>query len=156
MNKKAQFDLAKKQIYFMIIGFVMTLILIGTFMMMSKYKANLMEYPPELESSLINMGFVNNPGCFAYQDESSGRVFHNTIDIKKFTNERMNNFCYPLEKQEGYIQYNFKMVLENSAKEVVTNNYYNKNDLTLFLPVLVYDNKMIKEDQLILYVQTEI
>lgn len=154
-TRKAQFSPARKQIYFLVIGFVMTMILFGAFFMMNKFRNDLTKYPDELKGSLIYKRFVNNPTCLAYQETESKRVFTNTIDLSKF-NEAQIQSCYNLNEEHDYDEYNFKMVLYNTQKSLKTNNYYNRTHYTGYYDVLIYDQGNITKDKLILYVQKEI
>ena len=154
-SKKAQFSPARKQMYFMIIGFVMTVILFGAFFMMNKYKNDLTKYPDELESSLIYSMFVNNPHCFAYQDSTTNRTYPYSVDLSKFNEQRIHD-CYPLNREKGFERYNFKVIIEGRDIELKTNNFFNRVFFTKYYDVLIYDNGEKTKDRLILLVQKEI
>jgi len=159
MDKKGEdfsFSIARKQIFFLIIGFVMTIVIIGATMMMVSYKNRLTATPEDLEAELVILRFFNNPECFAYQDQDSGRVYVNTIDLEKFQEQGRIENCYSPEQEKGYQDYNFRLELSGSGVNITTNNYYNKNDFTLFKNVLVVDNGNFKEEVLAVYVQADI
>lgn len=156
LNKKGQFDVARKTIYWMIIGVVITIIVLAFAIILGGYRGKLTNVPGEIRAEYISLRFMNNADCFMWQDES-GIVHTGVIDVKKFTDEQMNSRCYLTESEKGYEDFNFGLILENSNKTVRTNNYFHKDDFTLFKEVLVRDeNGVVKKDRLIIYVQEKI
>ena len=156
LTKKGQFDVARKTIYWMMVGVMITIIVLTFAFILGGYKSKLTYVPGEIRAEYIALRFTNNEQCFAWQDVS-GIVHAGVIDISKFTDEQMNKSCYLTGLLQGHEEFNFGVVLESTKKMVRTNNYYQKNDFTLFKEVLIRDEKgIIKKDRLIIYVQEKI
>lgn len=152
LTKKGQFDVARKTIYWMIVGVMITLIVLAFAFIFGGYKSKLTYVPGEIRAEYIALRLAGNEECFAWKD-SFGVIHAGVIDISKFTDEQMNK-CYLTSDHE---EFNFGITLENMKKSVKTNNYYHKDDFTLFKEVLVRDEKgLIKKDRLIIYVQEKI
>lgn len=149
MLKKAQFDVARKTIYWMIAGVVITIVVVAFALVMANYKNKISSVPPELRAELIILRFVNNPDCFAY-----GGVL-GSIDVDKFNNGTLFD-CYHTEQEKGYHDFNFGLTLVNLNQSLRTNNFFNKVDFTLWKPVLVYHNNTVSTDTLRIYVQEKI
>jgi hypothetical protein len=152
MNHKGQFDVARKTIFWMIAGFLIAIIILAFTFTIADYRSKLTYVLPQMKAEFITLRFANIPQCFAYKDDLTGRVYSSTIDLEKFTKERLFS-CYHTEPKEGYQDFNFRLVLKNANKEIFTNNYFNKDDFTQFKRVLVKDGDSFKEDTLIVYVQ---
>ena len=155
MNSRGQFDVARKTIYWAIISVVITMIVMAYAFIVVGYKERLTAYPPELTAELISLRFTSLPECFAYQDALQ-RVHKNTLDLEKFSVERMND-CYSTEKEFGYRDMNFRLQLASDAtKSLQTNNYYNVDHFTLHRDILVYNDGKAAKDELLIYVQNGI
>ncbi len=155
MNRKAQFEPARKTIYWMMVGVVITIVVIAFAMIMASYKNKLTYVPEKLRAELISLRFVDAPECFAYQDSITGRVYPGTIDLSKFDNKTLFD-CYHTEKEKGYKDYNFRLFLVGENKTLRTNNYFYKDDFTLFKSVLVKKGEQLVNDELRIYVQEKI
>ncbi|MBI4983558.1 hypothetical protein HZC32_02840 [Candidatus Woesearchaeota archaeon] len=157
MNRKGEeaFDPARKTIYWMIAGVMIVLVVLAFSGTLVGYKNKLTYYPPKLKAELISSRFANIPECFAYQDKISGRVYPGVIDLNKFTNATLYD-CYHTGQEKGYEDYNFRLKLYNKSTEVLTNNYFNKDDFTLFRKVLVNNKGKSSEDMLYIFVQVNI
>ena len=156
MNKKGQFEAARKTIFWLIMGFIITMIIIAYAILLAGYRNKLTYTPPDMKAEFIALRFSNIPECFAYSDPVNGRVYPGVIDINKFTKEQMDK-CYFTEENEGYKDYNFGLSLKNQGKEVITNNYFNKDDFTIIKTVLVVtENGTWMDDTLYVYVQEKI
>lgn len=150
MNKKAQFEAARKTIYWMMAGVVITIVVIAFVMILVNYQGKLMSVPPTLKGELISSRFVNAPECFAYEDAVSGRIFPGVIDLNKF-NEEVLESCY---KSGDTKNFNFQLVLDD--KKLETDEWFNKVDFTLFKSVLVKEMDGMKPAVLKIYVQEKI
>lgn len=120
MNKKGQFDEARKVIYWMIAGVVISLIVFGFAFIVADYKAGLLNVPLELDANLLAVRFGNIPECFAYE-EPVGTVHTETIDLEKFTDEEFYG-CYHTDEDKGYQEINFELQLDD--KKIKTNEYF--------------------------------
>ena len=150
------FSPMRKTIYWMLAGVVITMVILGFAIMIGNYRNQLTHTPKEVVAEMIALRFANIPECFAYSDPVNGRVYPGVIDINKFTKEQMNK-CYFTEEKEGYKDYNFGLSLQNQGKEVITNNYFNKDDFTIIKAVLVVtENGTWVDDTLYVYVQEKI
>ena len=163
MGEDDIFDLTRKQIYWGIAAFMVVITaLILMFVLLPQYKASLVEVPPELRAELISLRFVNAPECFTYQDSTSGRIFAGTIDLQKFIQERMDK-CYRTESEKGFADFNFALELEGyvpiidgQKKLLMSNNFFNKVDFTLYKQILVRNGNKIEPTRLVILVQTRI
>ena len=121
------------------------------------HKNKITYVPPELHSETIALRFTNNPDCFAFKDNLTGRVYPGIIDINKFNKEALD-LCYQTLDEEGIKKFNFLLKLESTGNEIITDNYFShKNvDLTMFKQVLTNNNGEISKDTLIIQVQEKI
>lgn len=163
MSEDDIFDLTRKQIYWGIAGFMVTIAaLILVFAIFPQYQRSLVEVPPELQAELISLRFVNTPECFTYQDQATGRIFAGVIDLQKFTQAQLDK-CYRTEPEKGFKDFNFALELEGytpivdgQKKLLLTNNFFNKVDFTLYKQVLVRDGQALEPARMIIQVQTRI
>jgi hypothetical protein len=162
MDKRGDgFEIARKSIYWMIAGVVITVIVLLFAMILSSYQGNLVQIPQELRAEIISLRFMNTPECFTYQDPLTNRTFPGVIDINKFTKERLDQ-CYRTEKVQGFKDYNFGLRLEgypideDPEKLLETNNFFNKVDFTLTKNVLVRSGTGVTPTKMIIYVQRKI
>jgi hypothetical protein len=153
MNKKAQFDTARKTIYWMIAGLIISIVVIAFAMVIGTYKNKLTQIPSEVKAEFITLRFVNTPGCFAYN--ISQRVLPGTIDLDKFNEETLYN-CYRTGDAEGIKTFNFRLQLESTGQEIMTDKYFHMDDFTIFKEVLVKKQNGLSKDRLIIYVQERI
>jgi len=154
-NKKGQFNATIKSMFWPLMMFIIVMFAMAFIIFLSAYRGQLSHTPEELHAELIMQRFINLPECFAYQDASSGRVLLGVIDINKFTKEQLDQ-CYLTPEKEGIKNYNFKFALEGEKKEVLTNNFFNDVDFTVFKEVAVKKGDVVTKDKLIIYVQVQI
>ena len=157
MNRKGSFTLGKEVPFWIIFTFILpVLFLLGGFAA-STYKNTMVSVPAELSSELVSLRFTQSPDCFAYTDAEREVVMAGVIDLSTFNAERMVR-CYNSEMGGGSKTFNFRLKLVGMDREVITRNYYyhNKDKLTLFKDVIVYDGKTFSKDQLVIYVQERI
>lgn len=163
MSEEDIFDVTRKQIYWSIAVFmVLVAALFLMFVLLPQYKGSLVEVPEELRAELISLRFVNTPECFMYQDPVTGRIFAGVIDLQKFTQERMDK-CYRTEPEKGFKDFNFGLELEGytpivggQKKLLISNNFFNKVDFTLYKQVLVRNGNQFEPTRLVIQVQTRI
>jgi hypothetical protein len=157
------FDLTRKQMYWGIAAFMVVIAaLILVFAILPRYQQSLVEVPQELRAELISLRFVNTPECFTYQDQVTGRIFAGVIDLQKFTQERMDQ-CYRTEPEKGFKDFNFALELEGytptldgKKKLLMSNNFFNKVDFTLYKQVLVRNGQVLEPARMIIHVQARI
>ncbi|MBU0457714.1 MAG: hypothetical protein ABH824_03910 [Nanoarchaeota archaeon] len=153
MNKKAQFEAARKTIYWMIAGVVITIVVIAFAIIIASYRGKLTVVPLELRSELTFSRFVNSPECFAYQDPETGRVYPGVIDLQKYSSDRLNS-CYPIGT---YKDLNFGVNLTNTNNGFLrTSDYYYVNDLEFSKSVIVKDGNHFRNDILIVKLQEKV
>jgi hypothetical protein len=156
MNKKGQFEPARKTIYWAIAGFVIAIVALAFAMVLLSFKTKLVEVSPQLQAETISLRFANIPECFAYQDPITKRVYPGVIDPDKFTQQQMDESCYAPEKEKGYKDFNFKLHLVNLDKTIKTNNYYNADIFNLRKAVFVKEGDILREDIMVIAVQPDI
>ncbi len=151
MNKKAQFGIARKAIYWTMTAVIITAIIFAFALTVAKYKNNLTRVPIEIKAEFISLRFTNIPECFAYQNSETNLVFPGTIDLEKFTNEQFLN-CYNAGPS-NLRMLDFRLKLQDLDKEVKTAKYGNLVEDTIFKEVLVKKDEELVKDQLIIYIQ---
>lgn len=157
MTEEGIFDVGRKIIYWIMAGFVLSILLLSLILIFSNYKSRLTSVPAEIKGGFIALRFINSPACFAYGDENPNepnpiRTYLSTIDLRKFTPQQMSK-CYLTDKDKGYRNFNFKLTLRNFGNELKTNNYFNIPHFTLEFPVLVWSGSGFVLDQLLIEVQ---
>ena len=151
MNKKGQFEVARKMIYWPIAGIAITGIVLAYLFLVSGYAHKISMPSDNSQAESIALRFVNT--CFAFKDEDTQRVSAGTIDLSKFTPENLRR-CYPIST---YKDYNFQLQLKSNDKSILTEEYYHKADFTIYKKVMVKGfNQEIYGDTLIIYVQRKI
>ena len=163
MGEDDIFDVTRKQFYWGIAAFMVVIAtLVLVFVLLPSYQRSLVEVPPKLQAELISLRFVNTPECFTYQDPASGRIFAGVIDLQKFTQAQLDK-CYRTESEKGYENYNFALELEGytptldgKKKLLITNNFFNKVDFTLYKEVLVRNGDRLEPTRMVIQVQTRI
>ena len=148
--KQAQFDVARKTIYWMIAGIAISVMVVFFAFVVGGYKSRLAAVPAELKAEFISLRFANIPQCFAYED---GVVHPGIIDMHKFTDEQMLK-CYATEDKTGYRDFNFR--LELNGKSIVTNNYFHVDHFKIERKVLVKEGAALTPATLTMYVQESI
>ena len=137
-------------------GLVLAIFILAFVFLLGGYRSNLTKIPSEVHAQTIAQRFTDNGDCFAYVDEKTGNVFSGMIDLGKFTDEVLQT-CYQPDQSTGFAQYNFRLLLQSSEVELKTNNYFNKDDFTLYHEVIVIDAQQhISKDMLLIYVQEKI
>tara|TARA_Y100000310_G_scaffold344364_1_gene456773 strand:- start:13411 stop:13905 length:495 start_codon:yes stop_codon:yes gene_type:complete len=149
-NKKGDFETSLTSIFWLVMIFVITIVVIAFFLIISSYQQNVVSVPSELQAELISLRFTNIPECFAYHINNVTQA--GVIDLQKFNDEQMLK-CYQTENKKTY---NFRLRLKETKREVLSNNYRSKDDFTIFKNVLVRDGNQLKKDKLIIYVQEAI
>src|SRR3989344_3952766 len=150
MSDDDVFEVGRKTIYWMIASFVIGVLMIAFVIIIAGYQGKLTAVPGELKTGFITLRFVTSPDCFAYQD-ATGRVFPYTIDLSKFTEERMV-LCYLTDPEKGYETFNFRLMLGDGTS-VKTNNYYQIDHFSKKYDVLVWDGSAFTKDTLSVLVQ---
>jgi len=157
MNKKGEteggaYDLTRKSVFWTIAGVVLVISVLIYAYFLGDLDSRLTYVSPQVYAEAISQRFVNIPECFAYQDSETGRVYPGVVDISKFNNEHLQT-CYQTDSQEGYKDYNFRILLKNKNLQITTNNYFNADEFTLTKTVLVRENNQLVKDDLVIYVQ---
>lgn len=154
MNKKGQFEAARKTIYWLLIVVVITIVIFAFIMILGKYKAKLVYLSPKLKAKILTQRFINTVDCFAYQDTETKRVYPGIIDWDKFSFQQLRESCYPSDDHKK-IQFGFD--LKNTKESFIyTSGYYNHDTFVFEYPVLLRKEGKIKPDLLRVYVQIKI
>lgn len=154
MNKKGEsaFDVARKSIYWMIAGVVITMIALAVGGIMAGYLNSLTSVPPKLQAEALAYRFLHSADCLAYQDAETGRVYSNVIDVNKFTDEQLAS-CYTTASRK---EMNFGITVERAAKTIITNNYFKTDHFNVTRLVLVWDGMQFTKDTLEMGIQEKI
>ena len=155
LNKKGQgFDVARKTIYWILASILISVVVLAFAFGIAGYREKITRTPPELPAALIALRFTNIEECFAVIDSNTKAVITGTVDLQKFNEDTLLK-CYATEQEQGFRTFNFRLKLVNSDKEIITNNYFNRDNpkLTLMKEVLVKKDQGWLKDQLIVYVQ---
>lgn len=124
------FDVARKTIYWTLIIFVITMIIFAFWFTIGNFRSKAVYLPLTTKAELLSQRFINSPDCFAYVNAKTGQVYGGTVDISKFTLERIN-LCY---KEDVFKGINFQFTLETIGGQktiIKTEDWYTKPDLTL-------------------------
>lgn len=149
------FEVGRKSIYWMIAGFVIAMLMIAFVIIIVGYQERLTAVPAEMKAQFITLRFVTNPDCFAYQDAVTGRVFPYTIDLSKFTQERMEE-CYRPDIENGFNTLNFKVTIDDGGKSLRTNNYYHVDQSRAGYAVMIWDGKQFVRGSVSIDVQESV
>jgi hypothetical protein len=155
MNKKGQFEAARKTIFWLIMGFIITMIIIAYAILLAGYRNKLTYTPPDMKAEFIALRFSNIPECFAYQEPLTERVYAGSIDLTKFNKGQMDE-CYFTNKDEGHKDYNFGLTLVKKDLFVATNNYLDQDVFVLEKKVMVWDGTKFEADTLQIKVQVRL
>lgn len=123
----------------MIIGLFATILTIAV----SNYKTSTSIITDNLRTTIAEYRLLNSPECFAHEDKALKRIYPSTIDIGKFTQERLDScmgqlgygICFNLElkKMDGSSIKNIKTKNYKSPKNVETGdwivNVFDNNDV---------------------------
>jgi len=154
MNRKAQFDIARKTLYWGISGFILSILIVGLVILITTFKASAIEFNPKLEATVISQRFINNPGCFAYQDPLTERVHPRLMDIDRFTQDTLDN-CYQSNTTRDYqFQLTIRNLETNQEITIQTQEWFNVPSFTLVEPVTIKQGNA--DAQLIMKVQRRI
>ncbi len=134
------FELGRKEIYWILAGFVIAVLMLAFVIIVGGYQGRLMAVPSGIKAQFVTLRFFTNPDCFAYQDPITKRVFPYTIDLSKFTEKQMTG-CYQTDKEKGYRDFNFKVTIDYGGMSVQTNNYYQVSQFSQEYAVLIWDGK---------------
>ena len=145
--KKAQFDVARKTIFWMIAGIAISVMVVFFAFIVGGYKSKLAAVPAEVKAEFISLRFTNIAECFAYTDVV---VHPGIVDMDKFTPEQMLK-CYKTESERGYRDFNFR--LELNGKVVTTNNYFKVDHFKIERKVLVKEGENTIPGLLTIYVR---
>lgn len=153
MSDEEIFEVGRKTIFWMIASFVIAILVVVFALLIIGYQDRLTRVPGEMKAAFIALRFVNNPDCFAYEDPVTQRVFQNTVDLSKFTKERLND-CYQTDPKDGYKTFNFELMLYSSGVSVATNNYFKMPHFDLpWFAIMVWDGTSFTRDSLTINVQ---
>lgn len=81
----------RKMIFFAITAVILGLLAVGYIMSTSAYVFKITATPKGLQDELYISRLFNHPGCFAYQDPNTQRVYPYWIDLQKFTDDRFGS-----------------------------------------------------------------
>lgn len=104
-SKKAQGGeipiFGRKMIFFAITAVILGLLGVGYILTTSAYAFKTTNMPKNLQREQYINRMFNYPGCFAYQDPNTQRVYPYWVDLDKFTDEQLQNCLqFPLTKTE--------------------------------------------------------
>ncbi len=157
MAELGVFDVARKNIYWMIAGIIIAMVVLTLGLTLGGYTSKLTKVPAKVQAEIIALRFTHLPDCFALEINGvhNGVQRAGTIELAKFTTERMNA-CYFTEEEKGFKTFNFRLQLKNAGKEVASNNYFHHDAFTLQKEVLVWDGGEFIPDTLLIHVQEKI
>ncbi|MBD3314095.1 hypothetical protein GF345_06645 [Candidatus Woesearchaeota archaeon] len=111
-------------------------------------------YLADVEDTIIQTRFLNNPDCFAYQDTDTGRIYPGVIDIRKFKQDVMDA-CYsvPEDYTSGFFRLELKKLDTEKEYVPVDSQNYGKQMMRQGTEsenffVLIMDNGRLDSGQL--------
>lgn len=85
--KKGGYDLGRKALYYVVALMIIALLFIYISNAIYKYQNKGFENL----NNIKGIGVINKVNsCFYYQDKETGRIYANTVDLEKFTQETLN------------------------------------------------------------------
>lgn len=154
MNKKAQFDIARKTLYWGISAVILAVLMVGLVILITNFKSSALEVNPILEATVLSHRFINSPGCFAYQDPLTERVHPRLIDSSRFNKDILAS-CYQSNTTRDYqFQLTLRNLENNEDITIQTQEWFNVPSFTLIEPVTIKQSNA--EAQLIIKVQRPI
>ena len=157
LYKKAQdvgaFELARKQIFWMIIGFAISILVIALVFLISDYTASAISIPSRLETAPYIYRFYSSAICFAYYDPLTQRTDPGLIVLEEFTDQNLNR-CYAVNSTK---EYNFQLTLKNKQTNqdliIKTEEWFNIPSYSIRKNVRIKDKDKIYRGELIVDVQ---
>ena len=157
-NKKGEgndANIPAVMLYYMMASIILVMIIFGFASIVSNWQIQAAHYPDEIKAEAIAMRFTQNPDCFAFEQEKSGKVYSGIIDLSKFNQKRMDE-CY-FTGENGKEHFQFELYLEEYDKKVLSDHkYVNIIDNTIKKKVLVYDEGKLIPSTLFIYVQEKV
>src|SRR3989344_6745652 len=95
MNKKAQFDLSRKAVYYIIVLFVLAFIVISMNNVIKSGNLKDVSLIGKSYGNLLVAEVLTSPNCFSYRDEDIGRNYPGIIDVKMFNEENKCGKYFP-------------------------------------------------------------
>lgn len=148
-NKKGDFSISEKTMVWIAVAIIFGIMAVFLVHSIEIYNSSLVKISPELIETFYVYRFLNNPGCFAYQDSATGRVDAGLIDMNKFTAGRLAE-CY---KTNMSTYYNFLLKLEKTNVSIKTQEWWNIVHHTVIKNVRVLNNGSVTNDKMLVYVQ---
>jgi hypothetical protein len=151
-NKKASlFQNAGEQIFYSFMMFLMTIAIMGFFILLISNKSSIAEFPGESTANVILSRFTNVEECFAYVGES-GQLHKNTVHLTKFTREQIDS-CY-FAGDVGYQFHQFEFYVPQMEVRLATHDYSRKIDYAIkkYINVVDAEGGFIPAE-LVIYVQ---
>lgn len=160
MDKRAQYDLSRKVIYFIMVLFflaVMFIILNSSFRTLD---VRILTTSQSTSHKILMNEMVFSPLCFAYVDAELGRAYPGVIDVAKFKDANLYSPCGRYYKDK-FVVYLARGGEKNNMKYFSSPGYVKaasllkvgKEDSTyrdyMMRPVLIYDNSNIERGVLI-------
>ena len=87
MNKKAQFDLSRKAVYYIIVLFILAFIVISMNNVIKSGNLKDVSLIGKSYGNLLVAEVLTSPNCFSYRDEDIGRNYPGIIDVKRFNED---------------------------------------------------------------------
>ncbi|MBR9706319.1 hypothetical protein GOV14_04740 [Candidatus Pacearchaeota archaeon] len=79
--------------FWMIFAIILAFTAIFFIWVIAPFAVKIAIIPEGVETHIISQRFWNSPDCFAYKDETSGRVYQKLLDYNKFTEDQIKT-CY--------------------------------------------------------------
>ncbi len=151
-NKKGGlFRNAGEQIFYMFMGFLITIAIIGFFIVLIANKSSVGEFPGQSTAEAIASRFTSTEECFAYVD-ANGELHKDTIQSTKFIREQIDS-CY-FAGEGGYKFHQFEFYVPSLDMRLATHDYFRKIDYALTKHILVVSSEgVFTPAELIVYVQ---
>lgn len=151
LNKKASDISSRKTIFYIIFGFLAVATFLIIIFLIPARSSEISTIAPGLEDYIIIGRLMNSPSCFAFQDELTKRTKENLVDIKKFTQQSLDN-CYN-EKETSLKAYRITLEYENEKKTIATMNWEGFLSKSKKFYVNVNDEEKIKQGTIVIDIQ---
>ncbi len=142
------YEESKKGLFFLIAVALILVMIVGLVWIFSAYTSVKLTTSDILYYTVYESRFLSSPDCFAYSDFNTGNVYVGTIDIAKFTSDRLNS-CYKQSQGSGY-EFLLTLNYEGQQKEIYTQNYGASANEQASMYVLVFDGTKITKGELLI------
>ncbi|MDP6547350.1 MAG: hypothetical protein QF917_00105 [Candidatus Woesearchaeota archaeon] len=138
-------------IFYGIFGFLTVLTFLIIMWFTYSDRSEISKIPLGLEDYILVQRFLNSPSCFAFQDEDTGRIYPNILDLEKLNKVNLDN-CYNIDNTNMKA---YRLTIDHGKNKITLNTKnwegFLKKAETEY--IFIKDNGEIKPAKLFIEVQ---